>query len=418
MTIDVTRRLFTPAPHARFDMARTTLPPRLQLGARRTVLDISEFFGDTSGGVRTYLVEKARYVERSPDLRQTIVLPGAQDAINDAARVRCYRLRGPRVPTQAPYRFMLAVRSNRRIVEHERPDVIEIGSLGLAPWNVARVSRRLGIPLVSFFHSHLPQLVAGGSARPSGARRAGTALAWQYLRRLDRLYARTVVSSQFAANELAHAGLERTTYVPLGVDLELFHPARRANQERVRARLGIAKAPLAVYAGRIAAEKQLTVLLDAWRLVARRTGASLVLVGTGPLKDELRTRYPESSVRWLPFESDRAKLADLLAAADLAVAPGPIETFGLAALEALACGTPVLAPDRGGGAELVARSGGGALYPMGDSHALADQAERLLGDHGRTLGMQGRRYAEQTHRWDNVFDAMFRVYDDVVAGRA
>jgi alpha-1,6-mannosyltransferase len=311
---------------------------------------------------------------------------------------------------------MLAVRSSRRIVEHERPDVIEVGSLGLAPWNIAQASRRLDIPLVAFFHCHFPRLVAGAS-RLSRVRRACTSLAWRYVKRLDRLYARTVVSSRYAARELQEAGLDRTVYVPLGVDLELFNPARRANREAVRARLGLDDRPLAVYAGRIAAEKQLPVLLHGWRTVTRRTGAVLALVGEGPLKPSLAARFAEPSVRWLPYEPDRGALADLLAAADLVVAPGPIETFGLAALEALACGTPVLAPDRGGGAELVERSAGGARFVSGDAADLAAQAERILDTRGVALGTRGRAYAEREHRWDTVFDAIFRVYDDVVEHR-
>src|SRR5689334_14273878 len=82
------------------DIARLELPPRLRPGAGVGVLDITEFFGDTTGGVRTYLLQKARYVQRRPELRQAIVVPGARDEILEADGVRCYRLHGPAVPTQ------------------------------------------------------------------------------------------------------------------------------------------------------------------------------------------------------------------------------------------------------------------------------------------------------------------------------
>ncbi|MGH7580705.1 MAG: glycosyltransferase family 1 protein, partial [Gemmatimonadales bacterium] len=97
------------------------------------MLDITEFFGDTTGGVRTYLLEKAKYVQRNPALRQVLVVPGARDEILEAGGVRCYRLHGPHIPTQKPYRFMLATRSTKRIVAHERPDLIEVGSAWCAP---------------------------------------------------------------------------------------------------------------------------------------------------------------------------------------------------------------------------------------------------------------------------------------------
>ncbi len=98
-------------PLDRASLARATLPPRLRPGAEVSVLDISEFFGETSGGVRTYLLQKARHVAADPALRHVLVVPGARDLVLEGQGVRCYRLRGPTIPTRKPYRFMLAPRS-------------------------------------------------------------------------------------------------------------------------------------------------------------------------------------------------------------------------------------------------------------------------------------------------------------------
>ena len=127
------------------DISRSVLPPRLRPGALG-VLDISEFFGETTGGVRTYLLQKARYVESRPELRQVLVVPGARDSIHETGGVRCYRLHGPSIPTQKPYRFMLATRSTTRIVAHERPQLIEVGSAWCAPWLVHLATRGGQIP--------------------------------------------------------------------------------------------------------------------------------------------------------------------------------------------------------------------------------------------------------------------------------
>src|SRR3954470_14874817 len=162
------------------DISRSVLPPRLRpdgLG----VLDISEFFGETTGGVRTYLLQKARYVEARPELRQVLVVPGAQDSIHQADGVRCYRLHGPSVPTQKPYRFMLATRSTSRIVAHERPDVIEVGSAWCAPWLVHLATRSLDVPTVWFYHSNFPRVIAPWPARVGRVRRAASELAWRYV---------------------------------------------------------------------------------------------------------------------------------------------------------------------------------------------------------------------------------------------
>ncbi len=109
-------------------LGKRPLPPVLRPNAELSVLDISEYFGETSGGVRTYLVRKAWHVQSHPHLRQVILVPGARDAITETDGVRCYRLRGPTIPAHKPYRFMLATRSTERIVRHEQPDLIEIGS--------------------------------------------------------------------------------------------------------------------------------------------------------------------------------------------------------------------------------------------------------------------------------------------------
>src|SRR5262249_53724471 len=147
----------------------------------------------------------------------------------------------------------------------------------------------------------------------------------------------------------------------------------------VRARLGLTGTePMVVYVGRVAPEKCLNVALRAWPDVTAATRATLVVVGDGPLAERYRAAHADARVIWRPFENDRCRLAEILAAADVFLAPGPIETFGLAALEALACGTPVLSVGVGGVAELVRRSGAGALYDIGSSTHLATTLTRLL----------------------------------------
>jgi len=170
-----------------------------------------------------------------------------------------------------------------------------------------------------------------------------------------------------------------------------------------------------MYVGRIAAEKDLDVLIRAWRHVARRTGTRLIIVGQGPAQKRLRMGPGGDQVIWLPYQRDRDHLADLYAAVDLAVAPGPAETFGLAALEAMASGNPVLSIDQGGVAETVTQSGAGMLYRSGDTAHLAEVAERLLDSDLRALGVRARLYAESHHGWDSVFDRLFAIYRRVIA---
>lgn len=398
---------------ASLDISRSALPPRLRPEALG-VLDISEFFGETTGGVRTYLLQKARYVETRPELRQVLVVPGASDSIHETEGVRCYRLHGPSVPTQKPYRFMLATQSTSRIVAHERPDLIEVGSAWCAPWLIHLATRRLDVPAVWFYHSNFPRVIAPWPGRAGWLRRGASNFAWRYVRRLSRLVQATLAPSDFVAGELAREGVERIRRVSLGVDLDRFHPRRRSYARETRRAYGLPEGPLALFVGRIAREKELDLLLQSWPQVERRTGTRLVLVGNGPSRRRLQRRAGSERFTWLPFEADRERLADLMAAVDFYVAPCSLETFGLSALEALASGTPVLTADRGGVAETVSRSGAGVHFHSGDSGALAEAAARLISSDLTDLGVRGRAYVETHHGWDLVFDRLFGIYREIL----
>ena len=378
------------------------------------MLDITEFFGDTTGGVRTYLLEKARYVQRRPELRQILVVPGAEDEILEASGVRCYRLHGPSIPTQKPYRFMLATRSTTRIVAHERPDLIEVGSAWCAPWLVHLATRRLRVPAVWFYHSNFPRIIAPRPHAAGWARLTASALAWRYVSRLGGLVHATIAPTQTVVRELESAGVANVFHVPLGVDLGRFNPGRRDRAEETRRRFGLPDRPLGLYVGRMAAEKDIDLLLEGWLEVERRTGARLVLVGAGPALRWLRRTRGGRRATWLPYQRDRDLLADLYGAVDLYVAPGSAETFGLSAMEGLASGLPVLSVDRGGVAEAVGLSGAGRLYTSGDPGDLAARAIELFGQDLPALGRLGRRYAEEHHGWDAVLDRLFDVYRRVL----
>ena len=395
-------------------LGEAPLPARLRPHASLGVLDITEWFGTTSGGIRTYLLEKAAYIEQRQSLRHVIVVPGQRDSITDADGVRMYRLQGPPIPRQKPYRFMLATKSVSRIVRHEAPDIIEIGSPFIVPWIVRRATRNTGVPLVCFYHSNLPRMFAPRSGRNGRLRQAVYRASWRYMKKLDGLFPLTIVSSSYAANDLEREGITRIAKVPLGVDLDCFSTTRRSRAQQTRKAHRLPDGPLAGFVGRFAREKELNVLLDAWSEVERRTGARLALVGAGPLEQMLRSHRYGGRVFFIPFQSERDALADLLAAFDIYVAPGRIETFGLSSLEALASGTPVLAADEGGVAEQVANSRAGRTFVSGNSESLAEEAIAMFAGDLGSAGTRGRSYAEREHGWETVFDTLMIVYREVI----
>ena len=391
------------------DLGRDPLPAPLRAGADLTVLDISEYFSETSGGIRTYLLAKGAWVGTRDDCRQIIVHPAPLDRVMDGAHVRLYGLAGPRVPLNPQYRLILSTAKPKRIIEHESPDLIEVGSHLLVPWITRIANRRARVPLVWFYHGHLPRLIAPDHRR-SLVQRGLERAAWSYVRRLAEGCRGVLVASRHVADELRAEGVRNVEQVPLGVDLEHFDPRRRVRGAYLKSRLGIPEGRVALFAGRYAREKRLDLVLDAWPEIERRAGIRLVLVGDGPREREYRRHPYAARVTWLPFERDREVFADLLAAVDLYVAPGPYETFGLSALEAMASGTPVLTVDRGGVAELVGESGAGASYVFDSVDALIASATALADRDLPALGRAGRAHAEAHHSWDAAFGAIFATY--------
>ncbi len=395
------------------DLFRDPLPDRLRPEAQLHILDITKYFGPTTGGIRTYLLEKARFVSRHPDLRQTLVVPGESGGVADGDGVRCYRVAGPMIPLQSQYRALTAGRTIRRIIEHEQPDLIEVGSPFLTPWLV-RWANRGSIPMVWFYHGNLTRLAAPRSAMDSREQRWRSALARWYVGRTGRMFRATIAASEFAANDLEAAGVRHVVRTSLGVDLEQFHPRRRAGRASIRHAAGWPAGPVVLYMGRIAGEKALDLPVRAWNDVNSQTGATLVLLGDGPDRGRLAALGATPGILWHPHVREREHLADLVAAADLYLAPGPVETFGLSALEAMASGIPVLSVDSGGVPELVDAAKSGALYRIGDTADFTAKTVALVTSDLEPLGLAGRAYVETHHDWNSVLPALFDSYRHVV----
>jgi alpha-1,6-mannosyltransferase len=150
-----------------------------------------------------------------------------------------------------------------------------------------------------------------------------------------------VCTTDWAAEEFRRIEAPNLVQIPLGVDLDAFTPDRY--DAGLRAQLAADDEALLVSAVRLSPEKAPMRVVDAVReLVRRGRRVRLVVAGDGPLRSKLERAAVGLPVTFLGFVTGRAELARLLACADVVIAPGPIETFGLAALEGLASGTPVV----------------------------------------------------------------------------
>jgi alpha-1,6-mannosyltransferase len=164
--------------------------------------------------------------------------------------------------------------------------------------------------------------------------------------------------------------------VPLGVDLDRFSPERRDPQ--LRRRWAAPGDLLLLHCGRLSAEKRPRRSLNALaELRAAGLPAVLAVAGGGPMRVVLQAEAAERGlpVRFLGHVTDRRELAALLATADVAIAPGPVETFGLAALEALASGTPVVVSSESALPEVIGDAG---IAAPGEGPAYASAVRAMV----------------------------------------
>ena len=315
------------------------------------IVRLANFVAPHSGGLRTSLAELgAGYLAAGHEA--VLVIPGERDGDERGAQGRVITLRAPRVPFTGGYRVLWRRRPLARLLDELAPDALEVSDRTTLRWT-GMWARERGVPAVMVSHESVTALLKLTVLGPGLAR----VVADWLNRRTARAYRRVICTTSWAAAEFGRIGAANLVRVPLGVDLATFSPGRAG---RVRARYVGEGQILLVHCGRLSAEKKpqrsLTTLAT---LSAAGLPVRLVVAGDGPLRSRLARRAARVGlpVTFAGFLPGRAELAALLASADVAIAPGPAETFGLAALEALACGTPVVVSAESALPEVVGEAG-------------------------------------------------------------
>lgn len=253
----------------------------------------------------------------------------------------------------------------RRAWRTTPPDVIYVATEGPLGWSALRAARRLAIPACTGFHTRFDNYAAHYGVAWA------TPLVRAYLRRFHRRAAVTLVPTRALAQELAGLGIDNVCTLRRAVDTALFNPVRRDPQLRdVWGADG--DAPVALYVGRIAQEKNLNLAVRAFRaLQARIPDARFVWVGDGPVRAELAAANPDFIFAGMRTGED---LARHYASADLFLFPSLSETFGNVTLEAMASGLAVVAFDHGAAHEYLADGIGGMRVRTDDARGFVTAA--------------------------------------------
>jgi glycosyltransferase involved in cell wall biosynthesis len=364
---------------------------------------VTDTYAPQVNGVTT-VVRRIVYVLGDRGCAATVVAPRYPNAPDDPPGE--LRVRSAPFPPYPAIRLSLPAPGQvGRFLRRFRPDLVHVateGPLGLAG---RRFAVREDIPLVTSYHTDFPGY----------CRHYGVALleptAWQWLRWFHGPALLTHTPGEFMRDTLQARGIGRPVVWGRGVDTDQFSPER--DRCRWRRRLDIRDGTaLVLHVGRLAAEKNLDVLAEAWSVAHEALGsrARFVIAGEGPQESRLEARMPWAArIGFL----DRDDLADLYAAADLCVLPSATETCGLVALEAMATGLPVIAADAGGFRESIRNGRTGVLVPATDARAFAGAVATLVldRDRRRALGAAAREFAlsrTQTAE-DDILLAQYRL---------
>ncbi|MFJ9852402.1 glycosyltransferase [Streptomyces sp. NPDC101150] len=373
-------------------------------GAGLRIVRVANFVTPASGGLRTALRELgAGYAAAGHE--PVLIVPGAGHGTSDelTEQGRVITLPGPAVPGTGGYRVLTDGRRLRRVLRALDPDRLEVSDRTTLRWT-GEWARRARVPAVMVSHESVDGVLRTWGVPHPLARAAADRLN----SRTAHAYSRIVCTTEWAAAEFTRVGARNVVRAPLGVDLAAWHPDCRSAE--LRRRCAGRAAVLMVMCSRLSPEKRPGRALDALAELRRRgVDAALVVAGDGPLRARLegRARAERLPAAFLGHLADRAHLAALQASADLALAPGPAETFGLAALEALACGTPVVASAASALAGLVGSSGDTALD---DGPSFADAAQRVLARPEPARRAAARQRAEG-YGWRPAVEAFLAAHD-------
>jgi alpha-1,6-mannosyltransferase len=329
---------------------------------------LANYVAPASGGLRTALRELGAGYQAAGH-EAVLVIPGPQPGRRHTRQGLVVTVPGWRVPATGGYRAILTRRPLRRLLDELEPDRLEVSDRTTLRWT-GDWARARGVRSMMVSHDSLAGLMTMFS--PPGVPAAR--LADRLNRGTAGSYDVVVCTTAWAAAEFRRLGVPNLLQVPLGVDLACFHPERR--DEGLRSRLAPGGQALLVHCSRLSPEKRPQRAVGALAELRRRgLPAVLVVAGDGPQRRALQAQARGLPVRFLRHVSDRGLLARLLASADVVIAPGPVETFGLSALEALASGTPtVVSCD----SALPAIIGPAGLTTDDDDAACADAVQRLL----------------------------------------
>ena len=368
------------------------------------IVHVANFYGPSSGGIKTTLHELGRgYLKYGHEF--IYIVPGPRYIKEQTPFGLKITLPSFTLPASGGYQIIRSNKQLLNLLEFLNPDRIEVSDR-FTLLKVGRWAKQHKVASLVFSHETLNGLVKKYAPFVPVSLR-NKFVNW-HNRKLAASFDTVIATTEFAAAEFVRIKTTNLRKVALGVDLLGFKPENR--DHKLRKELLKGAEYLLVHCGRMSPEKEPARSVQAVsELVKAGVNVRLIIVGGGPLWNKIRKQSLGLPIEMLGYVASREKVAGYLAAADIAIAPGPLETFCLSALESLASGTPVVASKSSAVGEILninsIRPAGAVASDNGADFAIA--IKQLL-NKGR-LRKVAREQAEK-FSWANTVDAMLDVH--------
>jgi len=377
------------SPSLRIAIVTETFPPEIN-GVAMTL-----------GHIVQGLIARGHMVQvvRPRQARESGIVPGNMEEV---------LARGAALPNYGELRFGLPAKNRLvRLWTDKRPDVVHVVTEGPLGWSAVAAARKMHLAVTSAFHTNFHSYSGhyglGLLKRPIEG----------YLRKLHNRTMATMVPTAALAASLERRGYQNLRVVSRGVDVQLFHPAKRS--EALRQSWGLAPQDVAVlHVGRIAKEKNVGLVVAGFRAVQQlHPRAKLVFVGDGPARQSVQDACPDAIFAGMRKGED---LAAHYASADVFLFASLTETYGNVVPEALASGLAVVAFAYGAALELVQDGASGVLVPGARDADFVHAVQRLM-DPAHTLDSMRVAAAQSVAHvaWDRVYDNFIAVLQQALA---
>jgi glycosyltransferase involved in cell wall biosynthesis len=357
----------------------------------------TETFLPKVDGVVTITLQMLRHLRAHG---HDVIIFGPPSAPHEALGYPVYPAWGPRFPLYPELYCSLPTPAGVRAIRAFQPQIIHVMNptfIGTAGVIMAKIGH---VPLIASVHMDIPHYVT----QYAGA--WGLPIAWAFFRLWHNRALLTLAPSHHALAQITAGGIKRGQHWRRGIDLERFRVKPRNHAMRQRLSNGHPDDLVALYVGRLSREKSIASLIP----LTQMPGVRLALVGGGPESAIAHGQFAHTNAHFTGVLQGE-ELIDAYNAADIFVFPSQSETFGLAPVEAMACGLPVVAPFVGGLQETLRHGQNSLVYDPNQPDALSD-AVTLLRDNPelrQTIAQQAIAYASQ-QSWQASMDQLIAVY--------